>query len=204
MGELFPLAGGNKAIKGCDEGSSCETAEMGSPIDIGDGDGDHGVDSEEGQDRAHLGAKPPSYDKEGAEETKDRSGCPDRDLVICVEGDRGVGAGNQGDEEKKEVTSSTIEGLKGCSKCVESEGVEEEMGESGVEKACCDQAVPLAFCDSVDLAITQDLSIEEEEMLFKVGVDQKAEIDRNQDQDELIGYGVIDPKDHRSIVELLD
>ncbi len=70
------------------------------------------------------------------------------------------------------------------------------MGESGVEKTCCDQAVPLAFCDSVNLTITQDRSIEEEEMLFKVGVDQKAEIDRDQDQDKLIGDGVIDPKDH--------
>ena len=88
---------------------------MGSPIDIGDSDGNYGVDSEEGQDRAHLGAKALSYDKEGAEETKDRSGCPDRDLVICVEGDRGVGAGNQGDEEKEEVPPSTIEGLEGCS-----------------------------------------------------------------------------------------
>ncbi len=121
MGELFPLAGGNKAIKGCDEGSSCETAEMGSPIDIGDSDGNYGVDSEEGQDRTHLGAKALSYDKEGAEETKDRSGCPDRDLVIGIESDRGVGAGYEGDEEKEEVPPSTIEGLEGCSECVESE-----------------------------------------------------------------------------------
>jgi hypothetical protein len=124
-------------------------------------------------------------------------------LVVGIEGDRGIRTCNERDEEEEEVPTSTIEGFEGCAECVEREGVKEKVGESSVEKTGSDEAIPLAFCNPMDLTIAQNRSIEEEEMLFEVWIDQKAKINRNENQYELIGDGVIGAKNHLVVTEVI-
>ncbi len=70
------------------------------------------------------------------------------------------------------------------------------MHQSGVEKASCDESPPLTFCHTVELAIAQDRSIEEEEVFFEAWIDLETEIDRDKDKKELVGEGVVDSEDH--------